>query len=54
VRVPASPIPGLAETQTGPPAEQNFPVAVVAAHGVFAATTFTLVLLTALGIGAAS
>jgi hypothetical protein len=34
----------------GPP-ERNFPLPVVIAHGVFAAATLTLVLLTALGVG---
>lgn len=34
-----------------PPAEKHFPVAVVAAHGVFAVATVVLVLLTALGTG---
>lgn len=34
------------------PAEKHFPVAVVAAHGVFAVVTVVLVLLTALGVGA--
>jgi uncharacterized membrane protein len=33
-------------------ADTRFPVAVVAGHGLFAATTLVLVLLTALGIGA--
>src|SRR6185437_5637411 len=33
------------------PAEQHFPVAVVALHGLLAATTLVLVLLTALGVG---
>ena len=33
------------------PAEQHFPVAVVGLHGVLAATTLVLVLLTALGVG---
>jgi uncharacterized membrane protein YeiB len=33
------------------PAEQRFPVAVVALHGVLAATTLVLVLLTAAGVG---
>jgi hypothetical protein len=33
------------------PAEQHFPVAVVALHGVLAATTLALVLLTAVGVG---
>jgi hypothetical protein len=35
----------------GPP-ERNFPLPVVIVHGVFAVTTLTLVLLTALGAGA--
>jgi hypothetical protein len=34
----------------GPP-ERNFPLAVVVAHGAFAAVTITLVLLTTLGVG---
>jgi hypothetical protein len=51
VPVSAVSIPGLADVRSGQPAEQNFPVAVVAAHGVFASVTFTLVLLAALGIG---
>src|SRR5262249_26536626 len=33
------------------PAEGNFPVAVVAAHGLLAGTTLVLVFLTALGVG---
>ena len=33
------------------PAEQHFPVAVVGLHGLLAATTLVLVLLTALGVG---
>ena len=33
------------------PAEQHFPVAVVAAHGLAAATTLVLVLLAAAGVG---
>jgi hypothetical protein len=33
------------------PAEQRFPVAVVALHGLLAATTLVLVLLTAAGVG---
>jgi hypothetical protein len=33
------------------PAEQHFPVAVVAAHGVAAATTLVIVLLAALQVG---
>src|SRR3954462_13610138 len=35
----------------GVPAEQPFPVAVVALHGVLAVTTVVLVLLTGLGVG---
>jgi hypothetical protein len=35
----------------GTPAEQHFPVAVVALHGVLAVTTVVLVLLTALEVG---
>ena len=35
----------------GTPAEQNFPVSVIALHGVLAVTTVVLVLLTALGVG---
>lgn len=34
------------------PPERHFPVAVVAAHGLFAAVTLVLVLLAALGVGA--
>ena len=33
------------------PAEQHFPVAIVAAHGLIAATTLVLVLLAALDVG---
>jgi manganese efflux pump family protein len=33
------------------PAEQHFPVTIVGLHGVLAATTLVLVLLTALGVG---
>ncbi|HUB41309.1 MAG TPA: hypothetical protein VMA72_20895 [Streptosporangiaceae bacterium] len=36
--------------ELGPP-ERNFPLPVVIAHGVFAAATITLVVLTALGVG---
>ena len=35
----------------GVPAEQHFPVAIVALHGVLAVTTVVLVLLSALGVG---
>jgi hypothetical protein len=38
-------------TAPGVPAEQHFPVAVVALHGLLAVTTVVLVLLTALGVG---
>jgi hypothetical protein len=34
-----------------PPAEQHFPVSIVALHGLLAVTTVVLVLLTALGVG---
>ena len=40
-----------AQTEANTPAEQHFPVAVVGLHGVLAATTLVLVLLTALGVG---
>jgi hypothetical protein len=33
------------------PAEQHFPIPIVGAHGLIAATTLVLVLLTALGVG---
>ena len=35
----------------GTPAEQHFPVAIVGLHGLLAATTLVLVLLTAIGVG---
>jgi hypothetical protein len=35
----------------GTPAEQHFPVAIVGLHGLLAATTLVLVLLTAAGVG---
>ncbi|MDP9232853.1 MAG: hypothetical protein M3O73_08825 [Actinomycetota bacterium] len=35
----------------GVPAEQHFPISVVALHGLLAVTTVVLVLLTALGVG---
>jgi hypothetical protein len=38
------------ETNAGP-AEGNFPVAVVAIHGLLAGSTLVLVFLTALGVG---
>lgn len=42
-----------ATATSGPvePAEQRFPVAIVALHGIAAATTLVLVLLAALGVG---
>jgi hypothetical protein len=43
---------GAAKSATATaPAERNFPVAVVGAHGVFAVVTVILVLLSALGVG---
>jgi hypothetical protein len=43
---------GTVETPTaGEPAEQHFPVPVVALHGLLAVTTVVLVLLTAIGVG---
>lgn len=45
-------IPVYRAAATDPaPAERSFPPIIVAAHGVLAATTLVLVLLTALGIG---
>jgi O-antigen/teichoic acid export membrane protein len=42
----------LAEAATADtPAEQHFPVTVVGLHGLLAATTLVLVLLTAIGVG---
>ena len=38
-------------TETDRPAEQNFPVPVVALHGVLAVTTVVLVFLAAVGVG---
>jgi hypothetical protein len=35
----------------GTPAEQHFPVSIVGLHGLLAATTLVLVLLTAIGVG---
>jgi hypothetical protein len=42
---------GEAVAGGGVPAEQAFPVPVIALHGLFAVTTVLLVLLTALGVG---
>ena len=41
----------LTETTPSTPAEQHFPVSIVGLHGVLAATTLVLVLLTAAGVG---
>jgi hypothetical protein len=41
----------MGRSATTGPAEQHFPVAVVAAHGLLAATTLVLVLLTMAGVG---
>lgn len=41
---------GEAGPGTGMPAEQNFPVAVVALHGIAAVTTVVLVFLAAIGV----
>jgi len=44
--------PGRIPVETNPvPAEGNFPVAVVAVHGLLAGSTLVLVFLTALGVG---
>ena len=49
---PATPgAPNTAATAGGEPAEQHFPVAIVALHGLLAATTLVLVLLAALDVG---
>jgi hypothetical protein len=45
--------PGSALTEGSTPAEQHFPAAIVAAHGLVAATTLVLVLLAALKVGGA-
>ena len=51
----AAPVPAEATAPpAGPPskpAEQRFPVAIVGAHGVLAATTLVLVFLAAIGVG---
>jgi hypothetical protein len=47
--VAASAGPGAMAAQHAAPAERHFPVSVVVAHGVLAAATLVLVLLTALG-----
>jgi hypothetical protein len=53
-RGPTVPVPVLAGAEQFAheiPPEGNFPVVIVVAHGLFAVSTLTLVLLTALGIG---
>jgi hypothetical protein len=42
---------GAAREAAGVPAEQHFPVPVVAAHGLLAVTTVVLVFLAAVGVG---
>jgi hypothetical protein len=46
-----TPAAGVEPAAVGAPAEQHFPVSVVALHGVLAVTTVVLVLLTALEVG---
>jgi hypothetical protein len=46
-----TPVAVLEQAPDAGPPERNFPLAVVIAHGAFAAATLTLVLLTALGVG---
>ena len=43
--------PAVVTANPGEPAEQHFPVPIVGLHGVLAATTLVLVLLTAAGVG---
>ncbi len=43
--------PGSVSAEFDFPAERNFPVSVVAGHGLLASTTLILVLLTLLGVG---
>jgi hypothetical protein len=45
------PTPAAVPADAGVTAEQHFPVPVVAVHGLLAATTLVLVLLTAAGVG---
>jgi hypothetical protein len=44
-------VAGADTVTSGAPAEQNFPVSIVALHGILAVTTVVLVLLTAIGVG---
>jgi hypothetical protein len=46
-----APASGTEMAVPGVPAEQHFPVSIVALHGLLAVTTVVLVLLTALGVG---
>ncbi|HKH30009.1 MAG TPA: hypothetical protein VKA45_03045, partial [Gaiellaceae bacterium] len=46
----AGPVAGPEEGSTGQPAEQHFPVPIVALHGLLAVTTLVLVLLSALEV----
>jgi hypothetical protein len=48
---PAGARPGRTPVTNDGPAERHFPVVAVAGHGVLAAVTIVLVLLTALGVG---
>lgn len=50
-RPPLARVPQAAGATIGIPAEGNFPVVVVAAHGLLATSTLVLVLLTMLGVG---
>ena len=51
-RVPVQPGSLVPDRPLGVPAEWNFPIVVVAGHGLLAGITLVLVLLTALGVGA--
>jgi hypothetical protein len=47
----AGPAPGPGVAAPAQPAERRFPIPIVGGHGLFAATTLVLVLLTAAGVG---
>jgi len=47
----AAPVEAASPVEADVPAEQHFPLPIVGAHGILAATTLVLVLLTALGVG---
>lgn len=51
VRAPADTIAPVTSSSSPQPVEQRFPVAIVGAHGVLAATTLVLVFLAAIGVG---